>query len=407
MQLNGQSDLNFLWDKHQSSVANAENLISLHRILYEFENKTIKPSYWKENNFGGKILGVGYRFSKTILLDYQIDFLVHLLQHELFGHGYRYREFEYEDNSFNLNLAPPYGTGGGFARRGTPDYNRQLGQHEEIAIRSGGMEAAAVLARSLRRKWLIRGEINYRESLLYLSTFHDYSVYIIGTKLFDAGEEPRNDVNNYLRAANASYGFTREENYQLSLKELAINSSINLVNTFQLFALYTYLKVYVYDGEESFTYPTIGLGKTEWVPAVRFGLTPFGSEFIIENHLKSEKAIWEFDVRIGDNKLDNFWGGGVSYFKEISDKLLVSTNADFWHQPAMELGGETTFKTNRGIGGRLIGEINLHFNDSFPVGIYGQAGYKSTGFIEGERLDRGLIIRIGASFRNTSGSGKL
>ncbi len=65
----------------------------------------------------------------------------------------------------------------------------------------------------------------------------------------------------------------------------------------------------------------------------------------------------------------------------------------------MELGGEATFQTNRGLGGRLIGEINLYFEDSFPLGIYAQAGFKSTGFIEGERLGKGLILRLGASIR--------
>jgi hypothetical protein len=394
----GQDDIVFVWDKDASSISNAQNLLSIHRIIYEFQNKNIKSKYWEENNWKKKSLGIGYRFAKTILLDYQIDYLVHLHQHEIFGHGYRYREFEYEDNSFNINIAPPYGNGGGFARRGSPNYNRQLGKHEEIMIRSGGMEAAAILSKNLRRRWLINGEINYRESLLYLSTLHDYSAYIYGTKLFNS-DEPGNDVNNYLRTVNSSYGYTSEDSYKLTLDDISKRTTVNLINTFQLFAVYSYLKEYLFCGEESFKYPMIKLGRTNWLPSIRFGLTPFGSEFIVENFLKTETSILGIDLRLGDNKLDKFWGGGLSYYRVISNNIQIGSYGNFWIQPPMELGGITRFNTKEGFGGRLVGEINFHLNNSFPIGIYSQIGYKSTGFIEGERLDKGLIMRVGISIK--------
>ena len=394
----GQSDIVFVWDNNASSIANADNLISAHRILYEFENKNIKLSYWKEDNWKRKSFGIGYRLAKTVLLDFQIDYLTYLLQHEVFGHGYRYREFEYKDNSYNISMAFPYGKGGGFARWGFTDYNRQLGEHEEIIIRSGGMEATTILSKTLQRKWLIRGDINYRESLLYLLSLHDYTSYIIGTKLSNT-EDPRNDVDNYLRTVNASYGYTSEDTYQLTLNDITKRTSVNLINTFQLFAIYTYLKVYLFDGEERFSYPMVNLGSYKWLPSIRFGLTPFGSEFIIENYFKTENSILQFDFRFGDNKLDSYWGGGLSYYRNISQNIQIGSFVDFWNQPIMELGGKSKFNTNEGYGGRIIGEINLQFNNSFPIGIYSQIGYKTAGFIEGEMLNKGLIMRIGMSIK--------
>jgi len=394
----GQSNFAFVFDKEASSIANAENLVSLHRIIYEFENKHIKPKYWDESSWKGKTLGIGYRFTKTVLIDYQIDFLTHLYQHEVFGHGYRFREFEYKRNSYHINLLPPYGSGGGYARRGETDYARQLGVHERIVINSGGMEAAAILSNSIRKKWLINGEINYRESLLFLSTIHDYTQYILGTK-FNDNLSDGNDVNNYLRTVNVSYGFLNEDAYKLSLDDLAIRSSVNFLNTYQFFALYAYYKVYLFDGDEVFKYPMIELGKVNWLPSIRFGLTPFGSELIIENYFKTENKIVGVSFRKGDGKLDNYWGGGLTTYTKFGDHFQFSSYVDFWIQPSLELGGIETFRTKEGLGGRLIGEFNWQINNSFPIGLYSQIGYKSTGFIEGERLDKGLIFRIGAQLK--------
>ncbi|MEL6355731.1 MAG: hypothetical protein AAFQ37_02245, partial [Bacteroidota bacterium] len=154
------------------------------------------------------------------------------------------------------------------------------------------------------------------------------------------------------------------------------------------------------DGEESFVYPMIRLGQLNWLPSIRFGLTPFGSEFIIENYFKRENTLLGVNLRLGDGKLDNFWGGGLSFFKRVSERIQIRSNADIWFQPSMALGGRSIAETNEGVGGRIIGALNLRFSPSSPVGLYSQLGYKSTGFIEGERLDKGLIFRVGLSFKN-------
>jgi hypothetical protein len=395
----GQNENSIIWDKNASSISSSRNLLTLHSIIYEFEDEKLKLSYWNEDNLKRKLLGIGYRFTKTVLLDYQVDFLVHLFQHEVFGHGYRYREFEYEDNSYGLNAAPPYGNGSGFAVRGMTNYNRDLGIHEEIAIRSGGMESASVLSNSIKKRWLFRGKMNYRESLLFLSTFHDYTVYILATKYFNNNSEG-NDVRNYLRTINESYGFIDERDYRLTIDDLSRKASINLLNTFNLYATYTYLKKYLLDGEREFEYPTIKIGNKELLPSIRFGLTPFGSEFVVENYVRTERNIIGFNFRIGDNKLDNFWGLGCLYHKKISDNFSFTSQLDTWVQPEMELGGITTFNTNDGFGARFVSEFNLYIGRSFPIGIYGQVGYKSSGFIEGEILDKGPIVRLGISFRD-------
>lgn len=394
----GQSDLVFMWDQHASSISGARNLTSVHQALYQIENKYIKTKLWDEQDLQSKFLGVGYRLAKTVFLDFQIDFLTLLAQHELFGHGHRLREYGFTDNSYVVHLAPPFGDGNGSASSGRNEANRKLGTHENIAIRSGGMESNAVLANTLKSRWLMSGEMNYRESLLYSFSLHDYSIYILRTK---AGviSSPYNDVQSYLREVNSRYTFFDEE-YKLTLDHLANRTLVNFANTFQLFSIYTYLKVYLLDGDQSFEIPMVPLGKLEWLPAIRFGLTPFGSELIVENHFKGDNSIFSSTLRLGDGKLDNFWGTGLYYQKQFSNNLRLGTNLDFWNQPYMVLGGQRPYSTHSGAGGRLLAEMNLFFNDVFPIGIYSQLGYKSAGFIEGERLDQGVVLRLGLSVRS-------
>jgi hypothetical protein len=393
-----QSSLILNWDKHKSSIASAENLLTIHNTFYKFTDSKIKTKYWEEDSWHKKLGGLAYRFSKSILLDNQADWLVHIHQHEVFGHGFRYREFDLKRNSYNLSLFPPYGSGGGFALRGRSDYPRFFGAHENIATSMGGMESASVLSERLRNKWLQSGQIHYRESLLFLSTLHDCTAYIYGTGL-ELDDSAGNDVNNFLRQVNFQYGFVNEEDYQLTINDLAQRASVNLVNTFQFFAIYTYIKTYLIDGEKNYEYPIFNVGKTDWLPSVRFGLTPFGSEFIIENFLKTEKSLTQIRLRIGDGKLDKAYGGGISYRRDWTPKLSINAIADLWIQPSMQLGGEELFDTKEGLGGRLIAEIDYQFNKKYPIGLFTQIGYKTTGFYPGEILNKGAIARIGISLK--------
>ena len=144
----------------------------------------------------------------------------------------------------------------------------------------------------------------------------------------------------------------------------------------------------------------IRLGKTKWLPSLRFGLTPFGSEWILENHLLINQNIFEISIRQGDNKLDDFWGLGIKFRNRLTDFLSIGSKIDIWSQPEMELGGNSIYQTKRGLGGRVLGELNYEFNASNPMGIYTQIGYKTSGFIEGEQLRRKVIFRIGLQLIN-------
>ncbi len=248
-----------------------------------------------------------------------------------------------------------------------------------------------MLAKSIRRKWMTSGTINYRQASLFIPNFLEHTNYLIRTNRAD-NISSSNDVNNYVRSLNEYYGFTDESGYVLTTNNLANRSIVNIFNTFHLFSLYTYFKVYAFDGDQELVTPMMKLGKVNWLPSFRFGLTPFGSEYIVENFFKTDRSFIETSVRIGDNKLDEFYGGGVSYHTELRKNLKITAYTDIWFQPSMQLGGTETRMTKEGIGGRVVGEVNWYKNNSAPLGFFAQVGYKTAGYIEGEKLDQGFIL---------------
>ncbi len=105
-------------DGRKSTQIGAENLIAFQYGTSSMLDRYLKPRWFEEDKKSRKAIGIFYRLSKTVLLDNVIDHLAILTQHEVFGHGSRYREFGYKNNSYSLSLFPPYGNGNGYAISG-------------------------------------------------------------------------------------------------------------------------------------------------------------------------------------------------------------------------------------------------------------------------------------------------
>jgi len=386
-------------DKTYSSAVGANNLITLHRGIYALENRFFKTRWFDENTFGKKTLGVTFRLCKTILLDNALDHLSFLVQHEVFGHGSRFREFGHIKNSYELNLLFPYGCSSSWARDGTLSPRRVITSHENMAIIIGGSEANTILSNLMRYKWLKRGSINYRETFLYLLTANDLCLYILRTKHQKRVSE-ENDIYNFLRAINAYEGYPQEEDYRLTLDDLTKYTLINILNPFQYFSLYTYFSRYLWSGKENCILPMINIWNMKYMPSFRLGLTPFGSEFYFENFIVSTKKIINLYFRYGEPTFRKFYGLGLKAIDLIcNQKLSVHARLDIWHQPSILLGGETVKAAKAGLGGALFGTVfyKILGADSFMY-IQAQLGYKTPGFLEGEKLGKGFIGRIGISF---------
>ncbi len=187
-----------------SASMGAENLIAIHRAVYALQDRALKPKLFDETTKARKSAGILYRLGKTALLDNVINHLPALVQHEVFGHGARFREFGYKEISYRFSLFPPYGSGTGRAA-GSLDPARRGTRHEGISVNISGSEANTLLSTSIRSKWLRRGRVRSRETVIYLASSLDLSWYIWTTRLASR-QRSGNDVINYLDNLNRQEG---------------------------------------------------------------------------------------------------------------------------------------------------------------------------------------------------------
>ncbi|MFP4081137.1 MAG: hypothetical protein ACLFVG_00110 [Candidatus Aminicenantes bacterium] len=387
-----------LLDKTGSSKAGAHCIIAAHRGIYGLENRFLNIKWTDEDNFTEKAAGISFRLGKTILLDNVLDHLSFLIQHEVFGHGARYREFGYKNNSYRLNLLFPYGNGKGWAIRGRPEVNRKISPHENMASIIGGSESNTVLSNILRFKWLQRGKMNYRETILYLFSANDLGMYILRTK-YNLRGEAGNDVLSYLTAINTYQGYPHGVGYKLTLDRLAGQAFINMLNPFNYFSVYAYFYTYLWSGEENFNIPMIHIGNMRYIPSFRLGLSPFGSEFYFENFFALSSAVIHVYFRYGDPTFHKFWGLGLHGLNLMQDdNLTIHAQVDLWDQPSLLLGGETVKPGPSGLGGALMATLFYKLAGAGSrFQLAAQIGYKTAGFLEGENLRAGFIARLGLS----------
>jgi hypothetical protein len=385
-----QSTSLLLYEKNFTSKTGAEDLLTLHKAFYSFEEKFLPPNPFKQKNISSKFLNGFYRVVKIAAIDYPTDYLIGLTQHEVFGHGARFNEFNYTNCSFHLSLPFPYGKGHGFAE-GYPPMNSQFDEGMTMIV--GGNESNTVLAETMRSKWLEDDSMHYRDFFLYAGGFHNTTQYIIVNLKKSYG-----DIAAYLMDIENKYYYETGKKYTIDdLKKYAF---INLLDPFQYMAFFNWAN-YIANGKQKGKIRMIRIGKLRYLPSFNLGLSPFGAEFYFYNYLKSEKHLYKVMFRYGDPKFEEFYGGEFAATDIIQwNNLDLDITADAWSQPSLRIQDEDTkYRTTKeGFGFSFSGTLNYKlFNNAYLVVI---PGYKSDGFVEGEALSRGFFLRTGFGFRN-------
>jgi hypothetical protein len=391
-----QNQYKLVYDFHYSSVCGAEDLLTLHKATVSFEDRYLKPKFNDEKKPVQKATGIFYRATKTVLLDDLIDYMVILTQHEIFGHGARYREFGHTNNSFHLSLVPPYGDGHGFAQSGPlKDSDRKTSECESLMKTVGGNEANTILSQHIIGNWLLRGSINYRESLLYLESANNLLAYIYLTK-YSKKLSAGNDIMAYMMSMQIAYN--NGERY--TIDELANQGLVGIINPFQFLAAFAFSYSYLLNGTDSLKLPMINIRNVRYLPAFHYGLSPFGTEYYFDNYFVKNKKVLTTYIRVGDTKYFNSWGLGMNSMNFFSyQNLVINPCFDIGKQPAFELGGDKLVTHDAGYGGAFSSMFIWYFNKQSKTGISLQLGYKSAGYLAGENLAGGIILRAGLCFK--------
>ena len=395
------------WDRSLSSSVGARNLFSIHKSISAIEELFLKPRLFKEETAGWKTVGILYRIARTALIDNIIDHLVFLTQHEYFGHGARYREFGYKQNNYKLNLFPPYGSGRGSASRGQLSLGRVITAHENMVMSLAGSRSNALMAGLIRSDWLLKNQINTNEAILYIITSLDLPIYIWRTKWNPDHLGHSNDVRAYLNQLNQYEMHVNGKSPNTTLDVLARHTSAALFDPLLYYSIYAFAYSFLWKGDHQTGVPMIPLGGVKWLPLMRMGLTPFGTEFIFDNYLMKNCRLINASFRTGGPTFHRFYGFGLSVNNLVYEKKWkFNVKIELWKQPKLILGDiNKTIETN-GWGGLLAGTVNLRLSDaSMAPCLIVQAGYKTAGYLEGERLSRGPVFRIGLQIEHKKGNG--
>lgn len=386
----------FLIDPNFSSISSAESLSSLHRILSSGEQAVFPNSIGKKikSKWIKKPVNLAYRFSKLMLLEVPIDGIFRTTQHLIFGYGYQLRNIDYS-TEFKIGLPFPYGRGWWKVSWNNSETTRRRSSHEFVLIYSRAIEAEKILINTISKEWILSDSIHYREAMLTVRTFNHTHYPLLF--IHDIGSSLSN-TQLYLSRVNSLYGFSVPKDWKITPKHLRRKSLLNFLNPFVGFAFLTSSLDYGWHGKTYGKLRWFKFGKIRYLPSFRIGLTPFGDETYFESFFKKNNKALRFYYRHGNPVFEKFNGFGIETFNafNLSGKIKLDFQLDIWSQPELQLGGETIRLSSKGLGNLM--KINFQIRlFKLPQAVYlsGQFGYKTDGYIEGEPLSKGIILRGG------------
>ncbi len=399
------ADYEALWDVNFSPYAGGEDLLYATRLAERTESYFFRRAHFELSKTAQ---ARWVRLTDLITIWMPVNYEAMLIQHEIFGHGFRIRSSKHAAVAgYRLEAPPPYGSGGGATSYYT---SPQMTSTEETAISGAGVEATAILANLTKFKWLAQRQLDAKQSMLYLLCQHDLSEYIGTMKTVRKQCEGADghDVHSYLLWLNRTY----PQNH-LSSSRLRSLSWINLLDPFTFYSIWAWFH-YISSGRDT-KIPMIPCWSADYLPGARLGLTPFGPEIFLENYFTERGKVFYGYLKSGRHADNTYFGAGV-YLPVILSlgQWDFGLRFDGWRQPQLMLkSGSIPFDDMQndaplqeplypaselhvmqwGAAASILAGVSV--NETF--GFTGEAGYKSRGFLPGYSLRGSPVIRLGFS----------
>lgn len=363
--------IGLILDKDYSPIVGSSALNSLVNAYMTIDDRVYPNSQGDTNSY--MIFG---RFVKTALED--VAFSTGMVtQHEIFGHGWRAREFDVNVNKYKIQ---PYK---GSTLIDQAKFNT-LSPSERIAVIAGGMEATSILAQQIRNRWLESKFIDEREGHFYLNNILDQTFNV--WRIRNSRILGVSDVSLYIQQINNWYGRT-----VLTHKQLARREVFDLFDPYLWYSVYG-LSNYLYDGTQCFEYPMIPFGEYRYLPGFRVALAPYGPEYLFINYLRAMDYTIQATFRYGSTGGKDSEGLILEMSRLWAEECLsFDGRVDLWSQPRLFV--EESHQADRKLGGAVLLTGRYRFLPNFEM--MGQLGYKMKGYMPGEGLNRGIIFRWG------------
>ena len=387
-------------DPYMTPAAGAQNLLTAQHLLAAAEDRWLPLKIGTERSRPALALGILYRSGKFITLDMPQDHFLLVVAHEIFGHGARFRELGEGSLRYGFDAPIPYGSGDAVTK-----FNGRfpISPLADMNVSASGMEAQHSLADAIAERAVARGRIHYREAWLYFESRMAAVSYILSASPTSSeGHDAASFLETFEKACTTPCSPTTRN-------QLQRRSLLALADPLLYYSLYGLAVSYIGNGSTTGPMPLVPVGRgVRMMPSLGFALAPYGTEWTMRVALQqAEKSqnlaprLTSVTLRVGDTGASSTWGAGA----RASDVLRLwglrfGVAVDLWRQP--ELLADQTSDPQK-VGGSALGTVVVPLprmlRSRWSDGIQITGGYKSQGFVRGEQLAGGGVVRAGIVFR--------
>ncbi len=391
-------------DINMSPYAGGEDVLFAHRCIERIEGWLISRSSLPYSKAPQARL---WRLSELFLGWLPLNYLAVVVEHEVFGHGYRIRDIgrsKAKVKGYHFSTPPPYGPGGAATLY---DIGSTFTTTDEATVAMAGVESTAILSLLAKMKWLESSKIDPRQTVLYLLGQYDLILYIGSLKVEDDQPLDGHDIQSYINAVNQTYTASR-----LKGGRLRSLSWINLGDAFTYYSIYAWFR-YISCGKEA-SIPMIPIFGYGYLPGVRLGLSPFGPEYFIENFLVGQNRPVYFYAKGGRHANNNYFGLGIYAPKIWSlGNWFFGLRLDGWRQPKLLLEPASqeifdidlsaapdpnnplySYEEQYAVRTGAAGSFLVSFQGAGHSGFETELGYKAQGFLPGYSLKALPVVRL-------------
>jgi hypothetical protein len=383
-------------DQYMTPAAGSSDLLALQSALAALEDRVVPSRFGDERGRLSLAGGILYRAAKFVGLDMPQDHMLLVVGHEVFGHGSRLRELGDGQIGYSFDAPPPYGDGGAVTSFSGEFPETPLAS---LTVESAGIEAQYTMADLIARESLQRGRMHYREAWLYFENRYLGMTYILSVT---PTSEEGHDVADFLRTLEDAC--VKPACTALTSRQVKRGARFTLADPLLYVALYGFAGGYIGHGRTTLSIPMIPLGRgVRYLPSLGFQLTPYGTEHLVRNMFtvgtngsRASTAVLTATVRLGDTGATRPWA--VELFDSqvrLVGQWRAQVMTAVWKQPPLE--GDVTSAPLK-LGAAVTATIELPLSTVLRLNWMQAsitAGYKSRGFLPGEQLGRGAIIRLG------------
>ena len=389
-----------VFDRYMTPAAGAHDLVALQHVMATAEDRWVPHRFGTEASRPALALGILYRSGKFLALDVPQDHMLMVVAHEVFGHGARFRELGAGRIGYGFDAPIPYGSGDAFT-----SFNGRfpLSPLAHLTASSSGIEAQHSLADAITERAVARGRIHYREAWLYFESRLTGMTYMLTAS---PNSSEGHDVADFLDIFEDQCTAPCSP---LTRRDVQRRALLALADPLLFYSLYGVTASYIGNGNTSGPMPLIPIGRgMRMVPALGYALAPYGAEWSVRAAFQADaraqnrrRRLTHVALRVGNTGATTTWGASARVADVVRVWTLhVGASVDAWRQPDL-FADHTSEPLEMGMGATATVSVPLpaFLRSPWSDALQVTAGYKSQGYVPGEQLSGGAVLRAGITLR--------